>query len=55
MIQKSLFNDSIKVKGRINYFIFVFNEGNYEDEGNLGQIFEFPDPDKGGYKFKRMG
>ena len=34
------------------YFIFVFNEKFYEDESYLGKIFKFPEPDKGGQKFK---
>ncbi|MHA1285247.1 MAG: hypothetical protein ACTSQP_22330, partial [Promethearchaeota archaeon] len=36
----------------MNYFIFVFNENFYEDQGDLGKIFKFPEPDKGGYKLK---
>lgn len=34
------------------YFIFVFNEKQYEDEANLGHAFTFPESDRGGYKFK---
>ncbi len=33
-----------------NYFIFVFKEDEYEDEGQLGKIFKFPISDRGGYK-----
>ncbi len=35
----------------IDYFIFVFNENFYEDESSLGNLFKFPEPDKGSYKY----